>query len=87
MVGSNPGKFANEGLSLLEPAGSSTSLLLAALFFTRQESSSGQNMCSIVAGKLFSGKTHFCSVLLDRWTRGDEKTSRVHQCSYTRMPF
>lgn len=77
MVGSNPGKFANEGLSLLEPAGSSTSFLLAALFFTSQESSSGQNMCSIAAGlsrkAFFSSETQFYSVLLDRYTSRDEK--------------
>lgn len=92
MVGSNPGKFANKGLSLLEPAGSSTSLLLAALFFTSQEGSSGQNMCSTVAGKLFAGKTHFCSVLVDRCTPGDEKppgltSVAIQECFFSFQPL
>lgn len=65
MVGSNSGKFANKGLSPLQPAGSSINLL-AALLFTSQESSSGQNMYSVLAVQ--SRKTFFSDekVLLNR---------------------
>lgn len=62
MVGSNSGKFANKGLSLLQSAGSSINLL-AALLFTSQESSSGQNMYSMLAVQsrktFFSDETQF----------------------------
>lgn len=62
MVGSNSGKFANKGLSPLQPAGSSINLL-AALLFTSQESSSRQNMYSILAVQsrktFFSDETQF----------------------------
>lgn len=72
MVGSNSGKFANKGLSPLQPAGSSINLL-AALLFTSQESSSGQNMYSILAVQ--SRKTFFSveTVLLERGTPGHAK--------------
>lgn len=76
-VGSNPGKFANEGLSLPEPAGLSTGLLLAALLLASQESSSGQNVCSIAPGLnrnfFFSCEKQFYSVLLNRCTPGGAK--------------